>query len=56
MDGCVVGFYFKYWLGLTNDRSAHFPQGEDSLSDRGGHARLATVSSGYGRAYRRCIL
>ena len=56
MDGCVVGFYFEWWLGCANAFSAHFPQGEDSLSDRGGHARLAAVPPGHGRAYRRCIL
>ena len=56
MDGCVMGFYFEWRLDKANAFSAHFPQGENSLSDRGGHACLAAVSSGYGRAYRRCIL
>ena len=32
------------------------PQGEDPVSDRTGHARLAALPSGYGRADRRCIL
>ena len=30
--------------------------GEDSISDRAGHARLAAVSSGHGRADRRRVL